>query len=81
MNNDIEKIKAATAQLDCGDEKGTAFLIGEDIAITMSHCLIEALMQTENTEIMLTFKNIPGEVDLKVKASMQGNCSHPINPL
>lgn len=83
MNNDIEKIKAATAQLDCGDEKGTAFLIGEDIAITMSHCLIEALMQTENTEIMLTFKNIPGEVDLKVNASMQesGSSSNPISIL
>ena len=71
MNNDIGKVKAATAQLDCGNEKGTAFLIGEDIAITMSHCLIKALGQTENAEIMLTFKNISGETDLKVNASIQ----------
>ena len=79
MNNDIEKIKSATAKLVCGNKKGTAFLVGEDIAITMSHCLIQDLEQTKNTKIMLTFKNIPGEVNASVQES--GTDSNPISIL
>lgn len=57
MYNTI-RIKSAIAMLDCGTKKGTAFLVNEDTAVTVSHCIIDALENDE--EIILTFKNIEG---------------------
>ena len=67
MNN-IDNLKSAIAKLDCGDEKGTAFLIDEDTAVTAAHCLVEAFGEEQKKEIVLTFKNIPEKTELKVKA-------------
>ena len=67
MNN-IDNLKSAIAKLDCGDEKGTAFLIDEDTAVTAAHCLGETLGEEQKKEIVLTFKNIPEKTELKVKA-------------
>ena len=34
----LQKVKSAVCQLNCGSEKGTAFLINENTAVTASHC-------------------------------------------
>lgn len=63
----IEKIKAAVAKLDCGMEKGTAFLISADTAITVSHCVMDDL-EKDQEEIRLTFMNIPEKESFSVTA-------------
>lgn len=63
----IEKYKKAIAKLECGNTCGTAFLIDECTALTVSHCILDSL--EENEEIKLTFYNIEKRDIFAVKAS------------
>ena len=52
----MENIKSTVAKLNCGNTQGTAFLISKNFALTMSHCVQEAI--DDNKKIYLSFKNI-----------------------
>lgn len=62
----VEKIKRAVAKLQCGEKSGTAFMINENTALTVSHCILEAI--EEDKEITLTFYNIEGREASPVRA-------------
>lgn len=62
----MDKIKQAVAKLTCGNTEGTAFLISESRALTVSHCILAAIEDHE--EIILTFYNISDTETLSIKA-------------
>lgn len=64
----MEKIKAAVALLNCGKEQGTAFLVSDTLALTMSHCVEKAIEKGE--DIKLVFKNIPDQEEIIISASI-----------
>ena len=59
----MENIKSTVAKLNCGNTQGTAFLISKNFALTMSHCVQEAI--DDNEKIYLSFKNISGEDEIE----------------
>lgn len=59
----MENIKSTVAKLNCGNTQGTAFLISKNFALTMSHCVQEAI--DDNKKIYLSFKNIYGEDEIE----------------
>ena len=61
-------LKSAVALLICGKEQGTAFLISNTLALTMTHCVEDAIENGE--DIKLAFKNIPGQDEINIKASI-----------
>ena len=61
-------LKSAVALLICGKEQGTAFLISNTLALTMSHCVEDAIENGE--DIKLAFKNISGQDEINIKASI-----------
>lgn len=62
----VEEIKKAVAKLQCGEKSGTAFMINENTALTVSHCILEAI--EEDREITLIFYNIEGREAFPVRA-------------
>lgn len=64
----MKNVKPTVAKLNCGNEQGTAFLITKNLALTMSHCVQEAL--DDNKKIYLTFKNISGEDEIERVATI-----------
>ncbi len=63
----MDYLKAAVAMLICGKEQGTAFLVSNTLALTMTHCVTDAIENGE--DIILAFKNIPGQDEINIKAS------------
>lgn len=70
----VEEIKKAVVKLQCGERIGTAFLINENTALTVSHCIIEAI--EENKEIMLTFYNIESRDAFSIRAFWEPDEKH-----
>lgn len=64
----MDNIKAAVAMLICGEEQGTAFLISNTLALTMTHCVTDAI--EGGAGINLSFKNIPDQDEINIKASV-----------
>lgn len=64
----MDYLKAAVAMLICGKEQGTAFLVSNTLALTMTHCVTDAIENGE--DIILAFKNIPGQDEINIKASI-----------
>lgn len=64
----MDNLKSAVALLICGKEQGTAFLISNTLALTMTHCVEDAIENGE--DIKLAFKNIPGQDEINIKASI-----------
>ena len=64
----MENIKSTVAKLNCGNTQGTAFLISKNFALTMSHCVQEAI--DDNEKIYLSFKNISGEDEIERTATI-----------
>ena len=64
----MDNLKSAVALLSCGEEQGTAFLISSTLALTMTHCIEEAIENEK--DIKLSFKNIPGQDEINVEASI-----------
>ena len=64
----MDNLKSAVALLICGKEQGTAFLISNILALTMTHCVEDAIENGE--DIKLAFKNIPGQDEINIKASI-----------
>ena len=64
----MDNVKSVVALLVCGEEQGTAFLVSNTLALTMTHCVVDAIANGE--DINLTFKNIPGQDEIKTKASI-----------
>lgn len=64
----MDSLKSAVALLNCGKEQGTAFLVSNTLALTMTHCVEDAIENEEN--IKLTFKNIPDQDEINIKASI-----------
>ena len=65
----MDKLKAAVALLKCGKEQGTAFLINRTLAITMSHCVIEAI--ENGHDVQLIFNNIDGQGEIIITAEVE----------
>lgn len=63
-----ELIKFNIVRLECGKQKGTAFLIEDDKAITARHCIIENL--ESGKEIKLDFLNLDRDVPLSITAEV-----------
>lgn len=63
----MDVIKSSIAKLKCGNADGTAFLINDRTALTVSHCILNAI--DDNDEIVLTFYNIPDTETFSVKAT------------
>lgn len=64
----IEDAKKAIAKLHCGSAEGTAFMINNSIALTVTHCVSDAI--DEEKEIILTFYNVDGREKFIVKAEL-----------
>ena len=64
----MDNLKSAVALLICGKEQGTAFLISNTLALTMTHCVEDAIENGE--DIKLVFKNILGQDEINIKASI-----------
>ena len=64
----MDNIKSIVALLHCGKEQGTAFLISNTLALTMTHCVEDAVENKE--DIKLSFKNISSKNEINVKASI-----------
>lgn len=64
----MDNLKSAVALLICGKEQGTAFLISNTLALTMTHCVEDAIENGE--DIKLAFKNISGQDEINIKASI-----------
>ena len=58
----MDNVKSVVALLVCGEEQGTAFLVSNTLALTMTHCVVDAIANGE--DINLTFKNIPGQDEI-----------------
>ncbi len=76
----MDKIKQGIAKLKCGNSEGTAFLISDTIALTVSHCILEAI--ADEKEIFLTFYNVPKKETIIVKATQISNViNYPVTAL
>ena len=76
----MENIKSTVAKLNCGNEQGTAFLISKNFALTMSHCVQEAI--DDNKKIYLSFKNIYGEDEIeRIATILKYDNSFPVSIL
>lgn len=49
----MDNLKSAVALLICGKEQGTAFLISNILALTMTHCVEDAIENGEDTYIII----------------------------
>ena len=76
----MENIKSTVAKLNCGNTQGTAFLISKNFALTMSHCVQEAI--DDNKKIYLSFKNIYGEDEIeRIATILEYDNSFPVSIL
>lgn len=64
----MDNIKSAVAVLTCGEEQGTAFLVSNTLALTMTHCIEDAIENQK--EIILSFKNICDQEEITIEASV-----------
>ena len=64
----IEDAKKAIAKLHCGSAEGTAFMINNSIALTVTHCVLDAV--DEEKDIVLTFYNVDGREKFIVEAEL-----------
>ena len=62
MSSNPQRIERATGLLECGRERGTAFLIKDDLIATCRHCILPHLEDRAEIRFFIDGRAIPAEV-------------------